>query len=202
MKKRTGGFCAGRRNTRGESMVIAVILMLFFLVIGVSMITAASQSNATINQRVAQRKAYYLARSTLDTLDESLQHGELGAHIRAQAYQQLGNPGETVETTQVGGTLSPVLTLPATLPADGYELVDCVITYEGIARRTVSRNGDGTIREQSAVLGLEDVTCTFTAKFKESEYHLSVSYSLEAAGEWISGEDWRWADTWTVKTVS
>ncbi|MDO4573362.1 MAG: hypothetical protein Q4C13_08325, partial [Clostridia bacterium] len=78
-----------RLGVRGESMIAAVVLMLVFFVLGLSVLTGASAASSSVNARAEYRQAYYYARSSLDLLDESLRNGALGEYLRQHGFEQL-----------------------------------------------------------------------------------------------------------------
>ncbi len=71
-------------------MIIALIIMFILLLVGVTVLTAALRATmGTAARRTEDRQLYYYARSVLDTLDETLQHGELGRTLRNSVVQEL-----------------------------------------------------------------------------------------------------------------
>lgn len=175
-------------NNRGESMIIAVIIMFLFLLIGVSVITASATAMGAVNQRIADRQLYYYARSGLD---ESLQYGKLGQKLRDDTLAQLLASGQ--EEITFSHTLTPAVSSPASQAP----IHDLTIDYAGTAS-VLKRDDQG--QPQEYLIAMDDVSLCFTTDYRNQQYVMKVSYSCRFWAIREEGE-WRWDATWTVKEV-
>lgn len=180
------------RNTRGESMIVAVILLLVFFTIGASILTAASSAVSTAAARVWDRQAYYYARSTLDAVDAAMQDGPLGDALKSDLLARfLSGGGSNYDLPKT--TLSPEITLESDA-LDTLEIQNASIVYSGTAA-ALDQSEDGTVNQ--LFLSLQDVTVTFSAVAGEKSYAIRVSYQYSG---WATRatNGWVWDGKWTI----
>lgn len=182
-----------RRNTRGESMVVAVVLMLVFFILGLAVLTGASVASAGVNARVRYRQAYYYARSVLDVLDESLQNGELGEYIREYERVQLSlRPGTTLFESR---EISIPVSFSGTVIPEGLTIADggAKLRYD-VASERLSVN--------YVSVALENVELTVGVEYGGRIYHVSAAYSYTGFVEYRLFTGRVWDDQWRVRGMS
>lgn len=172
-------------------MILALILLFLFLLIGVSVLTAASASVGTATQRIQDRQTYYYARSVLDTLDETLQHGQLGHKLRDDAVTELMSSGK--EEIDLRHTLAPVVDAPN----DECGVTGMTLNYAGKAA-VMKRDGEGEITEYS--VAIDQLEMAFTVTYRGQEYRMQAVYSCRMWAVKEEGE-WRWDEKWTVQDL-
>ncbi|MBC8531066.1 hypothetical protein [Gehongia tenuis] len=178
-----------RKDRRGESMIIALIIMFILLLMGVTVLTAASATMGTAAKRTEDRQLYYYARSVLDTLDETLQHGELGRALRNSVVRELlASGGEEITFSHE--------TAPA-VAAERCSVEDVVLRYQGTAS-VMERDESGAPTQY--FIGMDSVKLSFTVAYRDQRYSMNVSYHLRSAAFLEDGE-WRWDDLWTVESL-
>lgn len=180
------------KNTRGESMIVAVILLLVFFTIGASILTAASSAVSTAAARVLDRQAYYYARSTLDAVDAAVQDGPLGDALKSDLLARfLSSGGGDYNLPQT--TLNPEITLESDA-LEGLAIENAAIVYSGTAA-ALDQTEDGTVNQ--VFLSLQDVTVTFSAASGGKSYAIRVSYQYSG---WATRatNGWVWDGKWTV----
>lgn len=172
MKER--GEKKNRRSTRGESMVVAVVLMLVFFILGIAVLTGASVANASVNARVRYRQAYYYARSTLELLDYSLRFGELGEWVRDYERDALGDAGLTEPDAALieSRTLNiPISFGQANVP-EGLSFVDgATLSYDVVSRYLA---GD-------PMISLGNVRLSFRVAYAGRTYGATTTYSYRGS---------------------
>ena len=178
-----------RQDCHGESMIIALIIMFILLLVGVTVLTAASATMGTAARRTEDRQLYYYARSVLDTLDETLQHGELGRTLRNSVVQELlASGGEELAFSHEAA--------PA-VAADGCSVENALLRYQGTAS-VMERDESGAPTQY--FIGMDSVKLSFTVVYRDQRYNMNVSYHLRSAAFLEDGE-WRWDDLWTVESL-
>ncbi len=179
-------------SSRGESMVVALVLLFVFLLLGASVMTAAASTAAASSARVAERRLYYGARSTLDALDDSLRNGEIGDILRAAALTALGSS----ETASVPKT---ALNLTVAPPAGFSQLAiqNATLTFSGTIRKQ-TQDPDGNPAE--AYLRLSGVTLAFDAEMGGKKQSVRVVYQY--VGYRASAQAGHaWKGDWSVQQV-
>ncbi len=181
-------------GTRGESMVVAIVLMLVFFILGLAVMTGASVANSSVNSRMRYRQAYYYARSTLDLLDESLQSGELGEYVREYELSRLLTSGES--------QLSADRTLDIDLSFD-----EAMTTPEGIGfsdgRAVLSYRVDAQyiIGNAAARILISDAKLSFRTEYGSKSYGVEVLYAYSGVAEKINGV-WMWTGGWRLRSMA
>ena len=170
-------------------MIIALIIMFILLLVGVTVLTAASATMGTAARRTEDRQLYYYARSVLDTLDETLQHGELGRTLRNSVVQELLASGG--EELAFSHGIEPAVTV------EGCAVEDAYLSYSGTAS-VMERDENGAPKQY--FIGMDSVKLSFTVVYRDQHYNMNVSYHLRSAAFLEDGE-WRWDDLWTVESV-
>lgn len=174
-----------KRNTRGASMAFALIVMLVFLIVGVSVLTAASGTLAAGDQRIQNRETYFSMRSTLDVLDEALQNGELGTLVRDRALAALGEE----DTATVSETLTPTVTLNS-------DELNCTVTDVTLAYSGRVDRAD----ETGVAVSLPSVVLSFRVTGSNNSYAMRATYRYH--GWATQGEEgWKWDEQWNVETI-
>ncbi len=179
-------------NSRGESMVVALVLLFVFLLLGASVMTAASSTAAASSARVAERRLYYGARSTLDALDDSIRNGEIGDILRAAALTALdSNETASIPRTELALTVTP--------PAGFSQLAveNATLTFSGTVRKQ-TQDPSGSPAE--AYLRLSGVTLAFDAVLDGKKQSIRVVYQY--VGYRASAQAGHaWKGDWSVQQV-
>lgn len=186
------------KHSRGESMVIAVVLMLAFFILGMTVLTAAAGATSSVNARMHYRQSYYYARSLFDIVDDALQHGALGERLRAAELERLLNVyaidgTETIAETGVERIL-PITFLdnvPDTLvlPDGGAKL-----TYDVMSSIVPGSGGS------QANVSLVNAALTIRVSTNDKIYGITVTYRF---GGWATrvGDVWNWTGGWRVRSI-
>lgn len=192
---------AKRRSTRGESMVVAVVLMLVFFILALAVLTGASVANAGVNARIRYRQAYYYARSTLDALDESLVAGALGEAMLNDALDSVH--GANGEYEAQGLTRRIALSFGENAPA-GLTFADggATISYDVKAIR--ANQGAGPEGGMTGTVILTNVVLTFRADYEGQSYTVRVTYSCSASAARPNDvTEWMWTESkWRVRSMA
>lgn len=176
-------------------MIVAVILLLVFFTIGVSVLTAASAAISTANARVFDRQAYYYARSALDAIDASIQGGDLGDTMQEDLLSRfLLYGGETYTLPEI--TLQPEITVECDELSD-FSIENASIVYSGFAN-AVDRDTSGNVTE--VFVCLQNLTVSYRAVYDTNSYAMRVAYQYSG---WASksGDGWEWNGKWTVEKL-
>ncbi len=179
---------------RGESMLFAVLLLLVFLSVGVSVMTAGAGTAAAVNARASERQCYFLARSVLDALDTSLQTGDIGKKLReAVRADVLAQDGAvSVDQTVALGVSSDFSAL------SGMTVTEARLALKG-AGSVVARDVGGTPTQ--VLVSFDRAELSFTVNWNTKSYNAAVVYSyLGWATHDTVADTWGWNGTWRVLT--
>lgn len=190
---------AGFRK-KGYTLIIAVIIMAVLLIIGTAVLTAAANSLNTVNRRVEGRQTYYVAKSAMNVIDQSMHGRELGILIRNKAYSAVSGRVAEINDT-------------VTLPAQELSVESIQLTGDGLSDYSIENmevrytpsltilGKDGTSITR-ARLALSDLTIQFTAKFGKNTYRLKAVYAYDGIVT-ISADKKMWEqETWVTESVS
>lgn len=185
---------------KGYTLIIAVIIMAVLLIVGTAVLTAAANSLNTVNRRVEGRQTYYVAKSAMNVIDQSIHGYELGSYIRNQAYNAIVGSAKEVNET---------VTLSAQeLSVDGVQLSGDGLSDYSIENMKVSYTPSLTVldRDSSSVkkarLALSDLTIQFTAKYGKNSYRLKAVYAYDGIVS-VSADSKKWEqETWVTESVS
>ena len=185
---------------KGYTLIIAVIIMAVLLIIGTAVLTAAANSLNTVNRRVEGRQTYYVAKSAMNVIDQSMHGRELGILIRNKAYSAVSGRVAEINDT-------------VTLPAQELSVESIQLTGDGLSDYSIENmevrytpsltilGKDGTSITR-ARLALSDLTIQFTAKFGKNTYRLKAVYAYDGIVT-ISADKKMWEqETWVTESVS
>ena len=179
-------------------MIVVVVLMLVFFLLGLTVMTAATTATAGVNARIQYRQAYYIARSTIDVLDESLQYGELGESLRDAELERLltavtaGETGYSEENVQ--------LELPLSFGANGPENVNFVDGKADVRYDVVSYIVPSTNNTQ-AYVSLLNTALSFRTDCGGKTYGVRVTYQFTGWAQLTNGE-WVWRGGWRLRSIA
>ena len=105
---------------KGYTLIIAVIIMAVLLIVGTAVLTAAANSLNTVNRRVEGRQTYYVAKSAMNVIDQSMHGRELGILIRNKAYSAVSGRVAEINDT-------------VTLPAQELSVESIQLTGDGLS---------------------------------------------------------------------
>lgn len=184
-----------KNDTRGESLIVVIVLMLVFFTIGATLLTSSSSAYATANERRDNKQTYYYARSTLDTIDESIMNGKLGQAVRTSMLNKLTSSGKDSYTAK--DESEP---LSVSLSGDGgsdFTIENATIKYSGTAVATAK---DAAGAATGAMVALQDVTVSFDAAHSGKTYTMSATYSYSG---WATktGANWGWNEQWSLENA-
>lgn len=185
---------------KGYTLIIAVIIMAVLLIVGTAVLTAAANSLNTVNRRVEGRQTYYVAKSAMNVIDQSMHGRELGILIRNKAYSAVSGRVAEIHDT-------------VTLPAQELSVESIQLTGDGLSDYSIENmevrytpsltilGKDGTSITR-ARLALSDLTIQFTAKFGKNTYRLKAVYAYDGIVT-ISADKKMWEqETWVTESVS
>ncbi|MCC2865977.1 hypothetical protein NIA71_09900 [Ihubacter massiliensis] len=185
---------------KGYTLIIAVIIMAVLLIVGTAVLTAAANSLNTVNRRVEGRQTYYVAKSAMNVIDQSMHGRELGILIRNKAYSAVSGRVAEINDT-------------VTLPAQELSVESIQLTGDGLSDYSIENmevrytpsltilGKDGTSITR-ARLALSDLTIQFTAKFGKNTYRLKAVYAYDGIVT-ISADKKMWEqETWVTESVS
>ncbi|MDE8732142.1 hypothetical protein P0G10_03290 [Eubacteriales bacterium DFI.9.88] len=185
---------------KGYTLIIAVIIMAVLLIVGTAVLTAAANSLNTVNRRVEGRQTYYVAKSAMNVIDQSMHGRELGILIRNKAYSAVSGRVAEINDT-------------VTLPAQELSVESVQLTGDGLSDYSIENmevrytpsltilGKDGTSITR-ARLALSDLTIQFTAKFGKNTYRLKAVYAYDGIVT-ISADKKMWEqETWVTESVS
>lgn len=187
-------------DKKGYTLIIAVVIMAVLLIIGTAVLTAAANSLNTVNRRVEGRQTYYVAKSAMNAIDQSMHGNELGTRIRDKAYSAISDMGGKVNDT-VELSAQEISVKEASLSGDGledYSIEDLTVSYTP-SMTILEKTGDSVTK---AKLVLSDLTVRFTAKYRENTYRLKAVYAYDGiVSISASGKTWG-QETWVTESVS
>lgn len=178
-------------NARGETMLMALVLLIVFMAVGASVLSAGAGSSAASSARIVERQVYYAARSMLDVLDESMrsENGALGRAIQNEAYGALVGSGANAaipETTQS-------FTVSLSGAPEGLEPAAGTLTYSGSAIiQELANEG------KQAAVNLS-VKLSFDLTYKNKTYTMLATYSFDGFALSANGGDPVWTGEWKVQ---
>lgn len=189
------------RQNRGESMVYVIVLLMVFVILGGAVLTASASASATASARIAERQAYYYARSTLDVLDEAVREGKLGQAVRDAVMDALVQSG----LSSLRYTKDAPLTLvyrPGVSAAPLTDIVfsDVTITCTGRAESGTQATG---MQMTKAALQLRTVDLDFSVGYQNQTVAMHIQYRCTCNVEQYdagTGEG-IWKQDWIVQTV-
>lgn len=176
-------------------MLFAIVLLLVFMILGLTVVTRASTSLSAVNRREVSRQTYYYARSTLTVLDESLKQGELGRILRDNTWNNALFSGE--DEYKIERTLTPDIAVTSSLISD-YTVENVEISYEETAVILGKDENDIPI---SGLVSLDDVTISFTAVYNNKKYDIRATYAYIGWCDRINDTIWEWNEEWTLQKL-
>lgn len=182
-----------KRNTRGESMVVAIVLMLVFFVLGLAVLTGSSVANASVNARISYRQTYYYARSALEMLDESLRFGDLGQWVRDSERDALAahNPSAGGALIESRTHLIPISFSAANAP-EGLVFADggATLSYDVVSQYLTGNE---------PMISLGNVRLSFRIVYAGRTYGASTVYSYRG---FYDAQQGIWDEQWRLRSMS
>ncbi len=165
-------------NKKGISIIFVVVIMVVFLIIGASVITAASVSRGTAVKNIDNKQLYYYAKSTLKLIDDSVDSNNgIGVSILNMIVKHTKNE------SSIPGSFNCTLRLSE---INGSQNND--VAYENVIVTLV--NPVCEVKQTSPeeyIVRISKMTISFETVYRGQHYLLNVDYSCAADGINLSG---------------
>lgn len=182
-------FYEKKLNNKGESLIIAMVLLLVLMIVGVYVLSSAFMSISASNSKSEELQAHYYAQSVLEVINKSInEENGIGAQIIADIQNQ-----SFVVTNR---TLSPTIT-SSIAGINEFKIEDASITYS--SNSVVIKQNNGIVQSRS--LTVDNALFTYTIVYNKTRYTLKATYSYIGWGEFTKSDGWRWNGTWQLVNV-
>lgn len=204
MRKRRNGQPGNARA--GESMLMVVVMMLVFFLLGAAVMTAASTASASASARIIERQGYYFTRSMMDTLDDSLQTGELGKALNTAIIADIANHrDEDVRiytqdkpfTLRFQPTFSGVSNVPLT-DLNGQSDGTNDVTISCVGRGYIVWDGDDI---SEVVFSKLRVTLSYACTYRGITTRMFIQYRYSYQVQNYGKETEAWTKKWDIQSA-
>lgn len=185
----------------GATLIFVIIAAVLLLIVGTAVLIFASSNLVTTNKTIQNKSAYYVAKSTINTVKGSLtdDNGQIGSYILGSVLDDLksSGAGENEARTRSDWSMTPTISLSSTAVGDisDYTISDVKITFSSTATPTTGSGSSVT----KASVSIDDLVIQFkVTDGSGNTYHLNAKFNY--AGTYDSGN---WAGTWkTLETTN
>lgn len=182
-----------RNHSRGESMLMALILLMVFMALGASLLSRGAASSGAASTRIVERQADHVLRSVFDTVDEMIRKRELGLALQNEAYGALITAGG--EAVGIPETSAPFQIELSGLP-EGVESAGGTLTFFGNAQQQT----DEATGAQQAYIELT-ARIVYTLTYRDKMATLTANYTYSGYAVSSNGSAPVWNGEWTLKEV-
>lgn len=181
------------KNKRGESLIIVMIIAVVLLTLGAAVLIFASSNLTVANKTADDRSSYYVAKSALVTMNDSICSGETGNYLVNEIFDDFLASG-TANRTKSDWCLKPEIDFSGNDALNGYQVKDVTITF----RSTCKMEGESTGSSQTVQLAISDMKLSLTVENGAgNSYTIGATYAYSG---WVSGSNgaYDWSGTWTT----
>lgn len=190
-------------GSRGESMIMVVVMLMVFMILGCAVLTASASATAASSARVSERQAYYYARSMLDVLDESMREGKLGKALCEKIMHELVVRNVNSIHYQAGeGKALKLVYEPEVEHAPLNEMTLSPITITCVGKATSNTPAVGELITQ-ATLQLRTVDLSFSVTHQGQTTRMHIQYRATCRVEdYNDAQARKWTQwAWTIQEV-
>lgn len=183
-------------NKSGESIIIVVVIAIILTALAGVALAFASGNVGTANKEVLNKKSYYVTKSVVSVVDESIQNGEIGRYLRTEVLNNLVNSGSST-VNKNDWNFSPEVSFGDAIPS-GFKVEEMTITFDSKAQST---SGTGT-GSTGATVSIDNLKVEIKAGFGTGSYSINAEYSYTGWANRNSGS-WEWTnEKWTRENIS
>ena len=188
------------KSKKGISIPIVMAVAVILLVTGGTVLYAASGNLSTANEEKNNKQAYFIARSSLEVIDESLQDGALGAYIKNLVLEDLiSNGGSQVKDKSWGPIQANVkFSQDSGSSISGFSVKNMEISFISDAAA-----GTGTGENlQNATVSINNLVVSFKAVYNSREsYGVKAKYSYSGYANIVDGQKTWGSEEWTLVDI-
>lgn len=185
-------FYEKKLNNKGESLIIAMVLLLVLMIVGIYVMSSAFMSISASNSKSEELQAHYYAQSVLQVINKSInEENGIGSQILKDIENQ--PPGTFIVTNR---KLAPAIT-PDITGISEFTVEDVSINYS--SNSVVIKQNNGIVQSRS--LTVDNALFTYTIVYNKTRYTLKATYSYIGWGELTTNDGWRWNGTWQLVNI-
>ncbi|MEG0156965.1 MAG: hypothetical protein RR661_04875, partial [Anaerovoracaceae bacterium] len=181
---------------KGETLIMVIIVAVILLIIGGAVLVFTSGNLAATHKQGQERQIYFIAKSTTQTITDSLEKGELGDYLKGMIIADL-KAKNTAELVESSWDISPVTIALEGEQLSGYTITDVSIKLDSSAQ--VDKGGAIGAELAKAFVSIKSLDVTFTVGDSVGNvYSLTVNYRFSGWYERTAGKE-IWSNcTWKV----